>query len=93
MWLSVICFAHSPHVESVYTGENGIFNVLRSQKKTAVLIDASTIDPAVARKVTASSWLSHYLSASVCTISVLGQASKAILEDAYRCLVWLVLIC
>ena len=48
---SLLTIILSPHVESVYIGSDGILNVLKSQKKAALLIDASTIDPAVARKV------------------------------------------
>ena len=38
----------SPHVLSVYTGENGL---LQTMKKNSLLIDTSTIDPNVAREV------------------------------------------
>jgi len=38
----------SPHVQEVYCGENGI---LSSIKENSILIDASTIDPVVAREV------------------------------------------
>lgn len=40
----------SPHVQEVYTSENGIFNGI---KEGSLLIDASTIEPAVARGVIA----------------------------------------
>lgn len=40
----------SPHVQDVYTSANG---VLSGVKEGSLLIDASTIEPAVARNVTA----------------------------------------
>lgn len=46
----------SPHVQSVYTGANGIFAGLKS---TALLLDASTIDPGVARQVAAEASKYH----------------------------------
>lgn len=38
----------NPHVKEVYTGNNGI---LSSVKKGSLLLDSSTIDPAVSRQV------------------------------------------
>jgi len=40
----------SPHVQEVYLGENGILSAI---KEKSILIDASTIDPVVAREVSA----------------------------------------
>ena len=49
-YMNALC---SPHVDAVVAGKDGILSVLKSTKRSALLIDASTIDPAVSRSIAA----------------------------------------
>eukprot|EP01094_Clydonella_sp_ATCC50884_P019088 TRINITY_DN3659_c0_g1_i1.p1 TRINITY_DN3659_c0_g1~~TRINITY_DN3659_c0_g1_i1.p1 ORF type:complete len:387 (-),score=112.11 TRINITY_DN3659_c0_g1_i1:167-1192(-) len=63
----------SPHVQEVYTGENGI---LSGASPSAVLLDASTIEPAVARAVNAAAKASG-VSGGVSDVPVSGGVGGA----------------